>query len=80
MNSHHNSFGTRVPNTETEFVALPVQKTGDEFPKPLVGRGAAYADIDNDGDLDLVLAAAGQPARLLRNDHTTPSIIGYVSS
>jgi hypothetical protein len=36
--------------------------------KPMVGRGASYADIDGDGDLDILLTAVGQPPRLLRND------------
>jgi hypothetical protein len=36
--------------------------------KPMVGRGAAFADIDGDGDLDLMIAGNGQPPRLLRND------------
>lgn len=35
----------------------------------MVGRGAAYADIDNDGDLDLLLTTSNGPARLLRNDN-----------
>ncbi|HET9804777.1 MAG TPA: CRTAC1 family protein, partial [Candidatus Acidoferrum sp.] len=35
---------------------------------PRVGRGAAYADIDNDGDLDLLMTTNGGPAVLLRND------------
>ena len=35
---------------------------------PLVGRGVAYADIDDDGDLDLALTQVGAPALLLRND------------
>ena len=34
----------------------------------MVGRGSAYADIDGDGDLDVVLTANGGPARLFRND------------
>lgn len=33
-----------------------------------VSRGAAMADYDNDGDLDVVVANNNQPAALLRND------------
>jgi hypothetical protein len=38
---------------------------------PMVGRGAAYADIDNDGDLDIVVTQNGRAARLFRNDQQT---------
>jgi enediyne biosynthesis protein E4 len=37
--------------------------------KPLVGRGSAYADLDGDGDPDLVLAANGGTPIVLRNDN-----------
>ena len=36
--------------------------------EPLVARGIAYADLDGDGDLDLVIAQNGGPARVFRND------------
>jgi hypothetical protein len=53
---------------DREFLPVPAAYSGPDFAKPMVGRGAAYADIDGDGDLDILLTAAGQPPRLLRND------------
>jgi hypothetical protein len=44
-------------------------KVGSALPRAVVGRGAAYADFDNDGDLDLLITANNGPARLLRNDN-----------
>jgi hypothetical protein len=41
---------------------------GPAFQKPVVGRGSAYGDYDNDGDLDLLVTANNGHARLLRND------------
>jgi enediyne biosynthesis protein E4 len=44
-------------------------KLGSALQRPIVGRGAAYGDFDNDGDLDLLITANNGPARLLRNDN-----------
>ena len=38
------------------------------FAAPRVGRGAAYADINNDGKLDLLLSTNGGPVYLFRNE------------
>ncbi|HEY6190394.1 MAG TPA: FG-GAP-like repeat-containing protein, partial [Pyrinomonadaceae bacterium] len=44
-------------------------KLGRSLQRAIVGRGAAYGDFDNDGDLDLLLTTNNGPARLLRNDN-----------
>jgi hypothetical protein len=41
---------------------------GAELQRPIVARGAAYADFDHDGDLDLLISTNNGPAYLYRND------------
>ncbi|MFY9976174.1 MAG: CRTAC1 family protein [Chromatiaceae bacterium] len=49
---------------------VPVTEGGD-LTNPLVGRGIATADIDGDGDLDLLITQNGRRPALLRNDQQT---------
>jgi hypothetical protein len=43
---------------------------GAAFSTPRVARGAAYADVYNDGRLDVLMATNGGPAVLFRNEAT----------
>ena len=52
----------------TEFRPAAAELVGSDFHRPLVGRGVAAADIDGDGDTDLIVTASGSGPRLLRND------------
>ena len=42
-------------------------QAGEIFDVPAVGRGAAFGDIDNDGDVDVLVGNDNGPARLLLN-------------
>ncbi|HZY72877.1 MAG TPA: CRTAC1 family protein, partial [Edaphobacter sp.] len=44
-------------------------KVGPAMRQAMVGRGAAYLDFDNDGDLDIVVTTSNSAAKLLRNDN-----------
>jgi len=43
-------------------------QSGDHFKQKYVARGAAWADIDNDGDIDIVIANLNDRPILLRNE------------
>lgn len=52
----------------SELVALKASEVGEAALKKMVGRAAAYGDLDGDGDVDIILVGNGGPARILRND------------
>ncbi|MDE2711940.1 MAG: CRTAC1 family protein [Acidobacteriota bacterium] len=45
-----------------------VTTVSPDLARPMVARGAAFGDIDGDGDPDLAVSGNGGPARLFRND------------
>jgi hypothetical protein len=53
-----------------KFVEV-TKSSGDGFQTPYVGRGAAFADFDNDGNVDVVVADNGDPPLLLHNGGAT---------
>jgi enediyne biosynthesis protein E4 len=43
-------------------------RVGADLARPIMGRGGAYADLDGDGDLDLIVTALAGPATLFVNE------------
>ncbi len=60
-------FWNAGPTAPACFVEAASATLGD-LPKPIVGRGASYADVDNYGDLDVLLTQVNGPPMLLRNE------------
>jgi len=55
------------PRCARNYVHVPLDETGD-LGLPIVGRGAAYGDIDQDGDLDVVITQVARAPLVLRNE------------
>jgi hypothetical protein len=55
-------------NRRDHWIECPVGPGDEAWARPLAARGAAVADIDGDGDLDVILTRNDGPPRLLRND------------
>lgn len=58
------------PSAKACFAAVPESQLGD-LATPIVGRSAVYADIDSDGDLDVLITQTGARPLLLRNEQQT---------
>ncbi len=61
-------FWNAGPEAASEFLNVTAEKCGPDLFTPIVGRGAAYADIDGDGALDVIFTQIDGPPLLLRND------------
>lgn len=59
-----------------ERTYIPVENAGDINQLNLVGRSAAYADIDDDGDLDVVITQVGRKPQLFINKSNVGNWIG----
>ena len=61
--------GNSVP--DRLYVELTAEHVGEDLFKPIVGRGAIHADIDGDGDLDLLATTNDHEPCLYRNEGGT---------
>jgi hypothetical protein len=64
---HRNVAVGEGPDAARKF-KLSTKGVGPYFDGAHVGRGAAFADIDDDGDIDIVINHKGGPPAILRND------------
>ncbi len=62
-------FWNQGPDARRCFLEVPTETAG-ALDRDLAGRGSAYADIDGDGDQDVLIMQVGRAPMLLRNDQS----------
>lgn len=55
------------------------QQVGWGFDEPAISNGCAYADLDNDGDLEIITNNLNEPARLYKNNTQETAHANYLS-
>ena len=64
----YEEFALLFVNLKGKRFRLATLDAGPYFDTKHVGRGAAFGDIDNDGDIDIIVNHKDRPAAVLRND------------
>ncbi|MGH9539558.1 MAG: CRTAC1 family protein, partial [Terriglobales bacterium] len=64
---HYKQLNSLFHNERNGKFVEVSQSSGNAFQKPYVGRGVAFADFDNDGFVDVVVANNGDVPSLLHN-------------
>ena len=65
--THYKQLNSLFHNEHNGKFAEVSKSAGNGFQTPYVGRGVAFADFDNDGFVDVVVANNGDPPLLLHN-------------
>ena len=68
--------GLVLRNLGSRFEAVAAEQAGSYFFEPHQGRGLIAADLDNDGDEDLIFNHRDEPACLLANDAANRALPG----
>ncbi len=61
-------FWNSGPEFGCQFLEVSSEQVGEALFQPIVGRGSAFADIDQDGDLDFILTQINAAPKLFRNE------------
>ncbi|MDR3639097.1 MAG: CRTAC1 family protein [Isosphaeraceae bacterium] len=64
----YEEFPLLFVNLKGKRFRLATRDAGEYFDTKHVGRGAAFGDLDNDGDVDIVVNHKDRPCAVLRND------------
>jgi enediyne biosynthesis protein E4 len=71
-NIHYKQINSLFHNAGSGKFADVTTMAGSGFTTPYLGRGAAFADFDNDGYPDIVVGNNGDPPLLLHNNGAAP--------